>query len=348
MLTDISDHYPYFIFVNVCQKVNKPPRLVKKRLDSDKAIEDMLTDMNECDISKKLNNDLSSDPNSNYDILHDHIAQMKDKHLPYKFEKFHKHKHKNNKWISFGIIRSIKTRDALYLKFKRCNKQSSEYNTLKNNLHVFNCILKKTIREAKIKHYDKLFTQYKGDIKKTWQTISDIICKSNTKRITLDKIIVDSKVIKDKEEICNKFNEFFANIGPKLATQIKPASNKTFDTFLKKRVLVSFDFKLVSENEVLKHLSSLRTKNSAGVDGISVKLFKRLSSALINPLTVIINQSLVTGIFPDKLKIAKVLPLFKKEDQTVMDNYRPISLLTAISKLFEKVVFSQLYDFFSP
>ena len=166
--------------------------------------------------------------------------------------------------------------------------------------------------------------------------------------MTLDKIIVDSKIIKDKEEICNKFNELFANIGPKLATQTKPTSNKTFDTFLKKRVLVSFDFKLVSENEVLKHLSSLRTKNSAGVDGISVKLFKRLSSALINPLTLIINQSLVTGIFPNKLKMAKVLPLFKKEDHTVMDNYRPISLLTAISKLFEKVVFSQLYDFFSP
>ena len=55
MLTDISDHYPYFIFVNVCQKANKPPRLVKKRLDRDKAIEDMLTDMNECDISKTLN-----------------------------------------------------------------------------------------------------------------------------------------------------------------------------------------------------------------------------------------------------------------------------------------------------
>ena len=86
----------------------------------------------------------------------------------------------------------------------------------------------KLIREAKIKHYDKLFTQYKGDIKKTWQTISEIICKSNTKRKTLDKIIVDSKVIIDKEELCNKFNEFFANISPKLATQIKPATNKTF------------------------------------------------------------------------------------------------------------------------
>ena len=109
---------------------------------------------------------------------------------------------------------------------------------------------------------------------------------------------------------------------------------------------MSFDFKLASENDVLKHLSSLRTKNSADVDGISVKFFKRLSSTLIDPLTLITNQPLVTGIFPAKLRIAKVLPLFKKEDHTVMDNYRPISLLTAISKLFEKVVFSQLDDFF--
>ena len=138
----------------------------------------------------------------------------------------------------------------------------------------------------------------------------------------------------------------FANIGPKLANQIKPISNKTYDTFLKKRVLTSFSFSLVSKTNVLKHLSSLRTKHSAGVDGISVKLFKTLSPALINPLTMIINQSLVTWIFPAKLKIAKVLPLFKKYDCAVMNYYRPISLSTATSKLFEKVAFSQLYDYF--
>ena len=306
----------------------------------------MFNEMNACDISSNMDTDLSSDPNMNYDILHNHIFKMKGKHLPFKFEKYHKHKHKNNKWISFGIIRSIKTRDAMYLKFTRCNHHHVEYNTLKNNLHVFNCILKKTIREAKIQYYDKLFSQYKSDIKKTWQTTSDIICKSNKKRKTLDKIIVDSKMITNKEEICNEFNAFFANIGPKLATQIKPISNKTYDTFLKKRVLMSFAFTLVGENDVLKYLSSLRTKNSAGFDGISVKLLKRLSSALINPLTLIINQSLVTGIFPKKLKIAKVLPLFKKDDYTIMDNYRPISLLTSITKLFEKVVFTQLNDYF--
>ena len=109
---------------------------------------------------------------------------------------------------------------------------------------------------------------------------------------------------------------------------------------------MSFAFTLVSEKDFLKYLSSLRTKNSAGFDGITVKLLKMLSWALIYPLTLIITQSLVTGIFPKKLKIAKVLPLFKKDDYTLMDNYRLISLLTSISKLFEKVVFTQLYDYF--
>ena len=164
LLDEISYHYPYFVSFNVCHTPTKPPRLVKKRWNSDKAIQDMLNDMNQYDISRKMTNDLSSDPNVHYETLHDHIAKMKDKHLPYKFEKFHKHKHKINKWISFEIIRFIKTRDAMYLKSKCC---SFEYNTLKNNLHVFNCILEKTIREAKIQYYDKLFTQYKGDIKKT-------------------------------------------------------------------------------------------------------------------------------------------------------------------------------------
>ena len=166
-LEEISDHYPYFISSDLCHNLNKPPSLVKKRVNSDNAIQDMVTDMKDCDISKIMNKDLSSDPNLNYYILHDHITKMKNIHLPFKFEKFHKHKHKKNKWISLGILRSVKTRDVIYLKFKRCNKQSVEYNTLKNNLHVFNCILK-NIREAKIQYYDKIFSQHKSDIKKTW------------------------------------------------------------------------------------------------------------------------------------------------------------------------------------
>ena len=75
---DICDNYPYFIFVNGCQRADKPPRIVKKRLNSDKTIENALTDMNECGISKKMNYDWSSDSNSNYDMIFDNIAKLKD------------------------------------------------------------------------------------------------------------------------------------------------------------------------------------------------------------------------------------------------------------------------------
>ena len=117
--------------------------------------------------------------------------------------------------------------------------------------------------------------------------------------------------------------------------------------YLNKTILTSFDFQLIDESNFDKVIQSLHAKTSSGHDGISVKLLKYLAPALRQPLTVIINQLLLTGIFPEKLKIAKVLPLFKKNDCMIMDNYRPILLLPAISKVFEKVVYNQLYTYFT-
>ena len=68
---------------------------------------------------------------------------------------------------------------------------------------------------------------------------------------------------------------------------------------------------------------------------------------MIDPLVIIINQSLLTGIVPLRLKIAKVIPLFKKDDNTIVDNYRPISLLPWISKIFDRIAYKQLYSYFS-
>ena len=65
------------------------------------------------------------------------------------------------------------------------------------------------------------------------------------------------------------------------------------------------------------------------------------------PLSIIVNQSLCTGIFPDKLKIAKVIPLYKKQDEKVFGNYRPISLLSSVSNVFERIFFDHLYDYFT-
>ena len=80
---------------------------------------------------------------------------------------------------------------------------------------------------------------------------------------------------------------------------------------------------------------------------MSTEFLKTLVPVLLRPLPLIINQSSTTGIFPDQLKIAKVLPIHKKDETTAMDNYRPISLLPAISKVFEKAAHIQLSNYFT-
>ena len=114
--------------------------------------------------------------------------------------------------------------------------------------------------------------------------------------------------------MANKFNDFFANIGSKLASTIDTTNKKPFNSYLNKMITTSFVFNLLTPEDTNKIIKSLKTKTSTGDDGISVKLMKYLAPALINALTLIINQSLITGIFPDQLKIAKVIPSYKKDN----------------------------------
>ena len=94
---------------------------------------------------------------------------------------------------------------------------------------------------------------------------------------------------------------------------------------------------------------SMKSKSSSGFDGVSTQFLKQYCHLLSEPITLIINQSLNTGIFPDKLKIAKVIPVHKDPllDRNMLNNYRPISILPSISKIFERVAYNQLYSYFS-
>ena len=106
---------------------------------------------------------------------------------------------------------------------------------------------------------------------------------------------------------------------------------------------MDFTFEPTSENDIYNIINNLKNKNSTGKDEISNKLLKSLH-IISKPVSVIINQSLITGIFPNALNISKVIPLYKKGDKQYLSNYRPISLLPTISKVFERVLYTQIYD----
>lgn len=346
LFSDISDHFPIFIGVPIGVRGKSKKKMISIRKQGQGEQESLLRDLHDIDISSMLIQTAFTDPNQNYDILHENLMKLKDKHMPVKVVKFRKHKHKDNKWISNGIIKSIKYRDKLFRILKHTEQQSPEYDRLKVNLKTYNSILKKTIREAKTSYYQNRFNSYKSNIKKTWTTINEILCKSKNKEGGIKSIIHNGERITELNRIVQIFNDFFITIGPKLLKEIRPVT-KSFQSYMTANIMSSFSFALTSEDEVKKIVHSLKSKSSSGPDGISVNLLKFLAPALITPMKIIINQSLLTGIYPEKLKIAKVIPLYKKGEKHNIENFRPVSLLSSISKVFEKVAYIQLSDYFT-
>jgi hypothetical protein len=129
-------------------------------------------------------------------------------------------------------------------------------------------------------------------------------------------------------------------------TAIDYPNDINFNDYLKQPCGQKFSFKIVNKEYVSKIIDGLKNKSSYGWDGLSSKLLKSIKDSILEPLTVIINQALNSGIFPKRLKIAKISPIFKKGDKKLFCNYRPISVLPTLSKVFEKIIHNQIHEYF--
>ena len=136
----------------------------------------------------------------------------------------------------------------------------------------------------------------------------------------------------------------FCNIENNLLNSV-PASLKHFSEYLNKPVASSIYVAEVTPSEVFNFISSLKCNKSSGPDDMSNRLLKENAFVLCEPLCYIYNLSLFSSVVPGRFKIAKVVPIFKKDSTTQKCNYRPISLLSVFNKLLEKVVYSRLFIF---
>jgi hypothetical protein len=346
LIKKFSDHQPYFMCMEGISNKTKKPAYIRISCHKPTAVHDFISDLENENICNILNNDSNADPNTNYNILDKVLLKLYDKHFPIKLKKHHKHKYKCNKWITSGIIKSIKKRDKMYKCLKMTNQDSPEFNIRKQELANTNRILKQCIRSAKASYFSTQFNKHKSDMKNTWKTISDLLNKNKKIKNFPEYFKYNGINIRDKLEIANMFNNFFVNIGPKLAQEIPQTSNRNHSQYLTSNVNNILRFTQLEVSDTLKIIDKLKSKTSSGYDNISTCFLKQIKHVIVKPLTMIINQSLKTGIFPDKLKIAKVIPLFKKGDDMACNNYRPISLLPSISKVFEKAIFIQTYAYF--
>ena len=349
LTTKISDHLLCFTQLHWSVGVaNKPTSTIQIRDTSDKAYNNLIVHLGQtlCNTNYIVTND----PQSSYNNFENHLTESIKVYLPSKTVKLNRKKHKISPWITKGILSSINKKDKMYkdiLISKTNGNDIAHIEVKKKILKDYQLVLNKCIRQAKAIYYKELFNSCQS-IKQTWGHVNNLIGKSKTKRELPDNFKFNGQIISDAKSIANQFNSFFANIGPKLAENITQPQNKTFNMYLKKNVTSEFSFNQVTNEDILKIINQmLKPKNTSGLDGISSNMLKKLSTVISPTLTVLINQSIQCGVFPEKLKIAKVLPLHKKDDKDIFDNYRPISLLSSISKIFERVMFNQINDYFN-
>ena len=174
--------------------------------------------------------------------------------------------------------------------------------------------------------------------------MKNVLNKLKSKSVHPKMFLIDGHQVTNMTSIANKFNEYFTSVGSNLANAIDTRGKPAYTSYLRVPSITTFNFTYTNSDEVRILINNLKSKQSAGHDSISSQLLKDIGHIIAPTLSVIIDQSLYTGIFPIQLKIAKVIPLFKKGEETSIENYRPISLLPSISKVFERVVFNQFYQ----
>ena len=159
------------------------------------------------------------------------------------------------------------------------------------------------------------------------------------------RFIHNNQDISDPFRIANKFCEYFTNVGPSLASKL-PNSRILYETYLSNnRVSETIFLKPVTERELKEIACKFKTGKASGFDQIKTDDIKCNIEGIAGPLSHIINRSFATGIVPQDLKTVRIIPIYKKDEPNLFGNCRPISILPAFSKFFEKVMYNRMIDF---
>jgi hypothetical protein len=337
--TGLSDHFGNLVTTDFEIPNNVPDVPLSKRCFSEDNIQNFLSELLSQEWDSILNNELNI--NDAYKMFLGKVRRALFSAFPVKSFKKSPSRKGPKSWITNGLrISSVRKRQLHEL-----SKGHNDPNFLAY-VRKYKSIFKKCVKAAKIKNNNDYISKSSNKVKAVWEVVAKESGGKVGSRKEVDKICINGFLITDKQKIANTLNDHFCNVTrnlnlkPKIldALELVPDRVMPEDTFT--------CFPLVTEREVSLVIQTLEPKKSAGWDEVSPFLLKKCSHLLTKPLTYLINRSLQLGIVPDLLKISIVKAIPKKGNTSNLDNLRPISLLSVFSKLFEKIVFGRLCDYF--
>ena len=278
----------------------------------------------------------SSDVNNVFSSFYNKFNKLVNKHAPMETISNRQAKQFSKPWITKGLQKSIRVTNKLYASDDRV-----KYKMYRNRI----CSL---TRISKQQYYTKFFNDNLTNMKKTWEGKNSILARKskNSKPISFIKNPDDNSMSNNPNRIANILNEHFASVGPKLANKL-PSVQRNYFEFLNRSYSpdTSFAFNLVTPTEVKLETSRIPNNKSHGLYSCPTQILKCASNVISSSLAEIINLSISTEVYPNKLQMAKIIPIFKTDDNTDPNNYRPISLLSNFNRIFEKLVLKRMESF---
>jgi hypothetical protein len=337
----ISDHLAQFVCIP-----GKPPiknkiksfRRNLKKFDTNTFIEEI------SNINWELHIKENDSVNESINFFLKTFENVLNRHAPYKELTKKQIKLHSKPWITSGILKSIYAKNILYKKFIN-SKNDNIKNVLFTQFKFYRNKICNLLRHSKKSYYTSFFSNNLNNVKNTWKGIKEIINIKPSTNIKSFSLKVNEKVISDHSTVANLFNNYFSTIQDKLLKEIVP-SKYDFTNFLKTPNNYSFFIDPVTENEVSNLIKdTLKNNKALGPNSLPTFLLKLIPHIISKPLCTMMNNSFKNGIFPEAFKVAKVIPIHKMGSHLNYSNYRPISLLSNLSKLFEKAMFHRLNNF---
>ena len=340
ILTAISDHLSQFLVIYNQDKLSTAH--YKKMRDWSKFDNDsFLAKLSAIDWPEVLQLD-RCDVNLSFNSFYDTIDNLLNECAPLINVQIRKLPKPCNPWITNGLFCSMKIRDNLHKKYLSARDPLLKSFYLERFKKYRNTITS-LCRVSKSLYYRNYFLENQGNIAKVWKGINSILSKKQSSPGPTT-LLVSKENISDPHKISETFNNFYASVADDIRKTI-PNTPKPFSDYLKTPTTRSLFLNPVTTHDILTCIRQMDASKASGPFSIPSRILRIIEDIIAKPLSDIVNLSFVEGVFPERLKTAEVIPVYKKDSRLAFDNYRPISLLSNLDKIFEKLIYPRIYNF---
>ena len=266
-----------------------------------------------------------------------------DQYAPYKKVSKYKLKFRNKPWLSKGLQTSIQIKNSFFKKYIKAKDELTK-SRLHEKYKNYRNLLSTLIKKSKENYYNNFFQSNLKNIRNTWKGIKSLISNSQFGLLAPKSIYSNGTLTSDSKGIANAFNNYFWTVAKDIQSSIR-FSFKSFEDYLNNIFHKSFFISPTDSIEICEIISNLSIDKSQGPNGIPTKVLHLLKNDISNILADLFNKSFTTGIFPSALKTAKIIPIHKKGNKLECGNYRPISILSNLDKILEKLMYNRIYSF---